>query len=79
MSNPELTHGERLAVLERQMFDLNERYDSDVAEIKADIKAILARFNQMSGGQKAWFGLAAILGTAVGIVTTALTMLFTHK
>lgn len=65
----------RVAVLEQQMDALTTRYENDMREIKTDVKAILAKFNQMTGGQKAWFGLATILGIVVGIIASVIALL----
>ena len=69
------SQGERVAVLEQQMEDLAVRYERDMTEVKNDLKAILSKFNQMTGGQKAWFGLATILGIIVGVIGSAITII----
>ncbi len=56
--------GERMATVEAHQQGAAE----DIAELKADVKAILATLNQAKGGWKAYVAigaLAAIVGAAV--------------
>lgn len=66
MSGSVRPDGERLAVLEREMIDVKR----DMTEIKSDVKTILGKFNEMTGGKKALFALAAFAGGVVGILGT---------
>jgi len=50
------------------MQQLKEQYNLDMGEIKTDIKTLLGKFNQMTGGQKAWFGLTMIVGGFIGVI-----------
>lgn len=60
----------KIAVLETELDSLKTQYERDMAEVKADLKVLLGKFNEMTGGQKAWFALSAILGAIVGIAGT---------
>lgn len=55
-------HGIRIAILETKM----QKYAEDMAELKSDVRSILDKFNQMTGGKKALMALFAVLGFLVG-------------
>lgn len=74
MSEPmiALTERERIARLETEVRNVR----SDMDEIKSDVKAILRKFDEMTGGKKALLGLVALIGALVGIVAGVVGMLF---
>jgi len=63
---------ERLASLETEMAAVRR----DIGEIKRDIVALLAQFNQMSGGKKALLALCTILGSLVAAIGVMAGLLF---
>ena len=55
-------HGVRIAILETRM----QTYADDMAQLKSDVRTILDKFNQMTGGKKALMALFAVLGFLLG-------------
>lgn len=64
----QLSEESRIAVLEKEMEDLKAQYVADMNIIKTDLKDLLGKFNQMTGGQKAWFGLMTLVGGFIGLI-----------
>lgn len=62
-SAPGFTDRERITRSETRL----EALQSDVDEIKRDLKAVLRKFDEMSGGKKVLFGLITLLGAIIGI------------
>lgn len=52
----------RIAILETKMQQMAE----DIAQLKIDVRTILDKFNQMTGGKKALMALFAVLGFLIG-------------
>lgn len=52
----------RIAILETKM----QRVMEDIAQQKTDVRTILEKFNQMTGGKKALMALFAVLGFLIG-------------
>ena len=52
----------RIAILETKMQQVAE----DIAQLKTDVRTILDKFNQMTGGKKALMALFAVLGFLLG-------------
>lgn len=71
----QLSDDARLAVLEKEMSDLKEQYESDMRAIRSDLQTLVIGFSRMTGGQKAWFTLAATLGAIIGAIAS-LSILF---
>jgi hypothetical protein len=67
-------HGVRIAILETRM----NQYAQDMAELKSDVRSILEKFNQMTGGKKALMALFAVLGFLIGATGSLMSLVFSR-
>jgi hypothetical protein len=64
----------RIAILETRM----NQYAQDMAELKSDVRSILEKFNQMTGGKKALMALFAVLGFLIGATGSLMSLVFSR-
>lgn len=70
-----LTERERIAILEQEVHNLRD----DLSEVKADVKLLLAKLNELSGGKKALLAIFSALGALIGVAATVVTFFIKGK
>ena len=65
----------RIAILETKM----QQYAEDMAELKNDVRTILDKFNQMTGGKKALMALFGVLGFLLGAAGSLTSLMFERQ
>ncbi len=57
---------ERIARLEANM----ENLSADVSETRKDVKVLISKFDQLTGGKRAMLTIASLAGIVVGIIVS---------